>query len=163
MSAKHPKTQGTTIPQKSNFLQSIKGKVILIGILSILVAGIIGCIGIVSVNNNVKNSDLEAITYEIDMLRSQNQENEALYQYHVDQVYLDNIISNYNKMSELALQLQQYAGGSYKEVVQSIINDIDLSKQNYARIIELHNSRGFSPDLGAYKNYFDASAQLQES
>lgn len=163
MSKKLTKTNTNTSQPKNSFLQSIKGKVILIGILSILVAGMIGCIGIISVNNNVKNSNLEATTYEIDMLRSQTQEYEALYQYHVDQVYLDNIISNYNQMSELALQLQQYASGSYDEVIQSMINDIELSKKNYSRIIELHNSRGFSPDLGTYQNYFNASAQLQES
>ncbi len=159
------KTQKATAKggHKGIFIQSIKGKVIIMGVLSILIAGIIGFVGIVSVNNNLKNSDVEAATYEIDMLRSQNQENEALYQYHVEQTYLDNITANFNRMSELASELQKNASGSNKEAVQSMLNDIELAKENYKTIIELHNSRGFATDLGAYSEYVAASAQLQES
>lgn len=144
-------------------IPSIRGKVIVMGILSILVAGVIGCVGIVSVNNNLRNSEVEATAYEIDMLRSQNQENEALYQYHVEQTYLDNINTNFDKISELALVLQQRAGGVNKELVQSMLDDIALAKENYKTIIELHNSRGFDTSLGVYSEYAEASAQLQES
>lgn len=144
-------------------IPSIRGKVIVMGILSILVAGVIGCVGIVSVNNNLSNSEVEATAYEIDMLRSQNQENEALYQYHVEQTYLDNINTNFDKISELALVLQQRAGGVNKELVQSMLDDIALAKENYNTIIELHNSRGFDTSLGAYSEYAEASALLQES
>lgn len=148
---------------KGIFLQSIKGKVMVMGIMAILVAVVIGCVGIMSVNNNVKNSDIEATTYEIDVLRSQNQEYEALYQYHVEQTYLDNIITNLDKMSELVSQLQKSTGNAYKESVQIMLDDIAKSKENYASIIELHNSRGFDTSLGAYSEYMEASAQLRAS
>lgn len=148
---------------KGIFIQSIKGKVIVMGVLSILIAGVIGCVGIMSVNNNLTNSDMEAAAYEIDMLRSQNQENEALYQYHVEQTYLDNINANFKQMAQLATQLQQSAGGSNKEAVQKMLSDIALAEENYNKIIELHNSRGFDTSLGAYNEYTVASAALQES
>ena len=148
---------------KGIFIQSIKGKVIVMGMISILIAGVIGCVGIMSVNNNLTNSDVEAAAYEIDMLRSQNQENEALYQYHVEQTYLDNINANFEHMSQLATQLQQSAGGGNKEAVEAMLSDIALAEDNYKTIIELHNSRGFDTSLGAYSEYAAASATLQES
>lgn len=119
------------VEDKGTFFHSIKGKVLIMGVSAILIAGIIGCVGIVSVNNNLDNSDVESATYEIDMLRSQNQENEALYQYHVEQTYLDNITSNFNRMSELASELQKNASGSNKDAVQSMLDDIALAKENY--------------------------------
>lgn len=148
---------------KGIFIQSIRGRIIVMGVLAIIVSGIIGLVGIMSVNSNLQNSDVESMAYEIDMLRSQNQENEALYQYHVSEEYLDNIIANYNKMSELAMLLEESAGGSNKEEVQQMQADIEQAKANYEKIKELHNSRGFDSSLGAYSEYMEASALLRES
>ena len=83
----------------------MKKRIIVMGIISILIAGVIGCVGIMSVNSNLENSDVEAAAYEIDMLRSQNQENEALYQYHVEQTYLDNINANFEHMAQMVEQI----------------------------------------------------------
>ena len=162
--SKEPKTKGKKVSEKGgSVFHSIKGKVIVMGALSILIAAVIGIVGIMSVNNNLKYSGMEAAAFEIDMLRSQNKENEALYQYHVEQTYLDNINTNFDTMSELALTLQKNADSDNKEAVQSMLNDIALAKENYKTIISLHNSRGFDPALGVYKEYGDASAQLGES
>lgn len=145
------------------FFYSIKGKVIIMGALAIVIAAVIGVVGIMSVNNNLKYSDMESAAYEIDMLRSQNQENEALYQYHIEQTYLDNINANFDKMSKLAAALQENADAKNQEAVKAMLDDIAFAKENYKTIIELHSSRGFEPSLGAYNDYMIASAQLGES
>lgn len=132
---------------KGVFMQSIRSRVIVMGILSVILAAIIGFVGIMAVNNNMRNSDVESAAYEIDMLRSQNQEFEALYQYHVSQEYLDNIIANYDKMLELAVQLEKTATGTNKQSVQEIQTIATEAKSNYGKIKELHNSRGFDSSL----------------
>jgi len=90
MKSKEKTTKRNTI-SKTGLLQSIKGKIILMGLLAIVGAVIIGYVGMDSVSRSIKNSQIESIVNKISGLQSQNQVDEALYQHYVDQKYLDNI------------------------------------------------------------------------
>ena len=74
-----------------NVLQTIKSKIVIMGVFSILVAVGIGVLGINSLNRNSSNSEIESIVNEIDVLQTKNLALEAQYQYYIEQSYLDSI------------------------------------------------------------------------
>ena len=108
------KSKGKT-KKKGSIFQSIKGKIMIMGVFAISVAIVIGQVGITSINQNAKNSQVESTVNTISVLQSENQANEALYQYYVDQTYLDTILANLDKMSEGATKIQSIADASYQE------------------------------------------------
>ena len=144
-------------------LQSIKSKIVIMGVLAIVGALLIGNIGISSIARNARNGRVESAANEISVLQSQNEANEALYQYYVDQSYLDSILSNLSRMQREVSELQSSADFSYQEAIRSILDDVAKSTENYQSIIDLHNSRGFDEGTGAYARYMETSSELTDS
>lgn len=149
--------------KKGMLFQSIKGKIAIMGIFAIAAAVLIGYVGITSVDRNAKNSQVESTVNTISVLQSQNLANEALYQYYVDQNYLDTIVSNLDQMSQKATELQSITDASYDESVQAILDNVAKSKENYNSIINLHNQRSFDEASGAYNEFINASTELTDS
>ncbi len=149
--------------KKGTIFQSIKGKIMIMGVFSLAASIVIGTVGINSINRNATNSQIESMVNTISVLQSQNEANEALYQYYVDQSYLDSILANLDKMSENAVKLQSIADASYQDSVQTILDEVEKSKQNYNSIIELHNKRSFDETKGAYSEFINASTDLNDS
>lgn len=146
-----------------SFLQSLKSKIAIMGILAIAGSLVIGNIGISSISRNARNSQIESAVNAISVLQSQNEANEALYQYYVDRSYLDSIIKNLDRMESEASSLQSIADSSYQDSIRSILDGVKESKANYSNIINLHNSRGFDEGTGAYLNYLNTSTELTDS
>ena len=149
--------------KKGTIFQSIKGKIAIMGVFAIASAVLVGYVGITSINRNVKNSQVESNVNSISVMQSQNLANEALYQYYVDQSYLDMIIMNLDQMSAKAIELQSITDASYSEAVQAILDNVAKSKENYNAIIDLHNQRSFDETSGAYGEFINASTELQDS
>ena len=147
--------------KKGGLLQSIKAKIILMGLFAIAAAGVIGCVGIMSINRNVKNSQVESVVNTISGLQFQNQVDEALYQHYIEQGYLDNILVNLKEMAGKARELQEI-NSSYEASVQSLIDGVTECEKNYNKIIELHNTRSFDEANGVYREFMSSSAELSE-
>ena len=62
---------------KGNFIQSVKGKILIMGALGIAAALIIGIVGITSIHRNGQNSEIVALVDEINVLQAQNLANDA--------------------------------------------------------------------------------------
>ncbi|WP_029322412.1 methyl-accepting chemotaxis protein [Butyrivibrio sp. AE3004] len=152
----------TTI-SKGNFIQSVKGKILVMGILGITAALVIGIVGVVSINRNAKNSEIVSMVEEINVLQEKNLANDALYQYYVDENYLNATLTNIDEMEAEAKKLETIAGAEYDASVASIVSNLDKSKSNFKELQEIHNSRGYSPSIGKYKDYVDSSSELSES
>ena len=60
------------------FIQSVKGKILIMGVLGIAAALIIGILGISSNSRNGQMSEMVALVNEISVLQSQNLANDAL-------------------------------------------------------------------------------------
>ena len=114
----------------------IKAKLLLMGIFSIVVAVCIGVLGINSINRNGRNSEIESIVNEMDVLQAKNLALEAQYQYYIDQSYLAQIRSNLEQMTANAELLQRQAGGKYKEDVDMMLDRLTRSRENYSNISE---------------------------
>ena len=145
--------------EKSGLLQSIKSKLIMMGLIAIAATGIVGYVGIRSINRNIRNSQVESVTNTISNLQFQNQVDEALYQHYIEQEYLENILENLRTMAEKARELERI-DSSYKESVQSLIDRVTECEKNYNRIIELNNVRSFDEGKGVYREFMSSSAEL---
>ncbi len=144
-------------------LQTIKSKIMLMGVFSILVAVCIGVLGIHSINRNSSNSEIESIVNEIDVLQAKNLGLEAQYQYYIDQKYLDTILDNLGQMTSNAEQLQRLTDTKYKEDIEKMLEKLTKSRANYSKISELSNTRGFDGESGLYGQYLAASEALADS
>jgi len=149
--------------RNTNVFQTIKSKILLMGVFSIFVAVCIGVLGINSLNKNGSNSEIGSIVNEIDVLQAKNLALEAQYQYYIDQRYLDSILSNLGQMMSNAELLQGMADVKYKEDIDKMLDKLAKSKANYSKISELSNTRGFDGENGWYGQYLEASAALADS
>ncbi len=148
---------------KGNFIQSVKGKILIMGALGIAAALIIGIVGITSIHRNGQNSEIVALVDEINVLQAQNLANDALYQYYVDKSYLEASLSNLSTMEQKAKELDALAGAGYKASVGSIISNVDQDISNYQQISSIHDKRGYDASSGLFAEYSNASTALNDS
>ena len=146
-----------------NLFSTVKGKFLLMGITGIIIALLIGIIGITSINQNAKSSDVVALVNDINLLQAENTANDISYQYYIDAANLQATLENLDKMEQSANQLKKKAGLSYSSEVNQIIDNVTNDKANYAKLLEFHSSRGYSTDVGKYMEYINSSQQLGES
>jgi methyl-accepting chemotaxis protein len=143
--------------------QTIKSKIMIMGVFSILVAVVIGVIGINSINRNSTNSEIESIANEIDVLQAKNLALEAQYQYYIDQKYLDGILSNLGQMIEGVQSLKAMTSDKYAGSVNQMLDSLTKIESNYSQISQLSSTRSFNADAGLYQQYADAGSALTES
>ncbi len=148
---------------KGSFITSVKGKFILMGAAGILVALILGILGIASINRNAGSSEVVSLVNEISVLQSDNLANDALYQYYVDENYLNAAIDNLQAMEETGNQLKAKAGAEYASSIESILANVKDDQANYEQIREIHSKRGYDSKTGLYRDYLNASADLSDS
>lgn len=143
--------------------QTIKSKILLMGIFSILVAVCIGVLGINSLNRNSSNSEIGSIVNEVDVLQAKNLALEAEYQYYIDQKYLDNILDNLGQMISNVEQLRGMTGSEYTEETEKMLDGLKKIQSNYNSISEWSGTRGFDGTSGLYGQYIEANGPLSES
>lgn len=149
--------------RSTGVFQTIKSKILLMGIFSILVAVCIGVLGINSLNRNSSNSEIGSIVNEIDVLQAKNLALEAQYQYYIDQKYLDNILDNLSTMLSNAETLQGMTGAAYRENIGKMLDELTRIQANYSEISKMSNTRGFDGASGLYGQYIEANSALSES
>ncbi len=146
-----------------NTFRTVKGKFLMLGIMGIIIALVIGLFGMSSINRNAKSSDVVSLVNTINVLQSDNLADDALYQYYIDDSYLNDALSNLDEMEQTATELKKKASLSYLSSVNQIIDNVNTVKSNYARLLEFHSTRGYSSDVGKYNEFNNSSTQLDES
>lgn len=149
--------------QSFGIFQTIKSKILLMGIFSIFVAVVIGIIGIYSINRSGTNSEIESIAKEIDVLQAKNLALEAQYQYYIEQSYLDGILANLGQMSTNVKSLQAMTSEKYTQDVSPMLDSLTRIETNYSEISKLGAIRSFNKDAGLYQQYVEAGSALGES
>ena len=144
-------------------LQTIKGKILIMGLFSVLVSIVIGTIGINSINRNKTNSEIESIAKEIDVLQAKNLALEAQYQYYIEQKYLDGILDNLHQMTTYVQSLQTMTSDKYASDVNQMLDSLTKIEANYSNISKFGSMRSFNTDAGLYQQYADARDSLTES
>jgi len=148
---------------KSGFFQSIRGKMIAIGAVSIVACLVIGNFGIASVKKIATNNEVSNLSSEIVKLQAENKTNDAYYQYYVDESYLEGIVANQAQMLTVANSLKASTGSEYDNATDAIITGVEESQANYNKFVELHHARGFDSTAGEYAVFASAMDELKES
>lgn len=141
-------------------LTTIQGKISIMGILAIITSLIIGRVGIYSLKLNIKNSQIDSLVNEISILQYQNQSLDTLYQYYIDESYLEQIMTNLDIMEKDAELLKNMAKNSYQKQINEIITHIKVSQSNYSDLRTFHNRRGYSEKISTYSDFLFESNQL---
>ena len=148
---------------RSSLFLTVKGKFLAMGIMGIIVALVIGIIGIMSVDQNTKSSDIVALVDDINLKQALNTANDVRYQYYIDNSYINDTLKNLDEMEQSAAKLKKRVSASYSAEVDQILNNVAGNKENYEKLLEFHSSRGYTSDVGKYAEYVDSSEQLRES
>lgn len=156
-------SENKNVAGSAGIFQTIKSKILLMGIFSILVAVCIGVMGINSLNRNSSNSEISSMVTEIDVLQAKNLALEAQYQYYIDQKYLDNILDNLGQMISNVEQLRDMAGSAYRENADKMLEGLTKIQSNYSEIRDKSGTRGFDGASGLYAQYLEANSALSES
>ena len=143
-----------------SLIQSMKGKAALMGVMAIASSVVIGGVGIMSINRIVSNSETEALINSIVELQTDDKANDALYQYYIDQQYLDHIQVNQQQMLE---NVDKVTNPEYRDIVAKIRSGVETTKSNYDTIVKLHNERGYDKETGKYSEFSSTNGQLNES
>ena len=141
-------------------IQSMKGKAALMGVLAIASSVVIGGVGIISINRIVNNGETETLINSIIKLQTDDKANDALYQYYIDQQYLDHIQVNQQQMLE---NVDKVTNPEYRDIVAKIRSGVETTKSNYDTIVKLHNERGYDKETGKYSEFSSTNDELNES
>lgn len=141
-------------------IQSMKGKAALMGVLAIASSVVIGGVGIRSINRIVNNGETKTLINSIIKLQTEDKANDALYQYYIDQQYLDDIQVNQQQMLE---NVDKVTNPEYRDIVAKIRSGVETTKSNYDTIVKLHNERGYDKETGKYSEFSSTNDQLNES
>ncbi len=148
---------------KSNIFRTVKGKFIIMGVTGIIIALFIGSIGMTSLSRNSESSEVVSLVNEISVLQTQNLANDALYQYYIDDSYIDRTLQNLDEMEKKAQTLKEEGGALYGSYIDDILKNVARDKENYKKLLEFHASSGYSTEIGKNKEYAAATEQLNAS
>lgn len=138
----------------------IKGKIRLIGGVAILSAVVLGTVGVSALNKNSRNNQILKDVNEVNLLQNENQSLDTSYLYFLDSSYLDNIVKNLGTMEDGAKSGSKTAGLKWKKQFSSMEDAISRAKGNYTQINELAGQRGYTEDVGNYKDFIAEDEEL---
>lgn len=142
---------------------SVRGRFLLTGILGVAAALIIGLVGIGSISKNSSTSEVVSLVNDISVMQTENLANDALYQYYVDDSYINATLDNLSSMNAKATELKALSDASYGSSVDSILELVGRDSANYEEILSIQNSRGYEPGSGVYSQFIASSADLKDS
>ena len=156
------KKMKTSSEGRESLLGSIKGKVIFMGVLSILASVILGVAGLSSLSKNSVNNEVLAKINNINLLQYENQSLETSYLYFLEDSYLEQIVNNLVEMEENAKTAVELTSGSQKTQMESILANITACKENYEQIRALCQERGFTSEAGVYAEFLAKDEALSQ-
>lgn len=139
--------------KKISFLNSMKGKILIMGFLALLAIAIIGTVSILSVNKNNDNNQIMADMNEINLLQNENQTEDTSFLYYLENSYLQSIVENLKQMEQRAENAIDYAGSDNQKRIEEILEQLKKAEENYKEIIALVEERGFTELVGNYQKY----------
>ena len=149
--------------RKVSVLQSVKGKIWIVGLIAIVSALVIGNMGIVATRRSVKSNQMESKVSNINSLHRDNKVANISYQFNIDQGYLDNILGNLNQMEATVSEMQASAEADYAQELTVLSEAIRKEKANFQTMVDLHNARGYRSDMGLYSEFFAKNEELRTS
>lgn len=159
---KRAKGEAKRTPQKGGFLQSIRGKIFLMGGTAILASCVLGAAGVIALNKNSRNNEVLTEMNRINQYQYQNQSLETSYLYFLEDSYLESIVTNLASMEESADSAKKSADAKFRGDIEAMKENIAECKENYATIRSLSGERGYSSGAGLYREFAAQDETLEE-
>lgn len=159
---KRVKGEAKKTAQTGGFLQSIRGKILLMGGTAILASCILGAAGVVALNKSSRNNEVLTEMNRINQYQYQNQSLETSYLYFLEDSYLESIVTNLAAMEESADQAKDSADAKFRSDIEAMKENIAACEENYAAIRDLSGERGYSSDAGLYQEFTAQDETLEE-
>ena len=158
--------KNTTPNQKqhanTSILKSIKGKLILLGIVSIASTITLGITGIKLMNSNNANNQVLADINKINLLQNENQTQETSFLYDLDMTHYQTILTNLDSMAQAAESAKDYSSSAFYDNLSSISDSIATLKENSATLSQNLEARGFQDSDGLYADILADDAALSD-
>lgn len=148
---------------KGNFFQTIRGKVICMGVISLAASMILGIAGFQSLERSGKNNDVLAEINRINLYQYENTAQETAFLYFLENKYLEQIIKNLEQMQKYVKNAKNLSGRAFQDDFADMSQTITDTKDCYAQILEKGNVRGYVKDTGKYAVFFSENQQLEET
>lgn len=156
------KKQSENLEHKGGFLQSIRGKIFLMGGTAVIASVILGAAGILSLKQNNSNQDVLTQMNRINLYQYENQSLDTSYLYFLEESYLTDIVENIGSMEESVAAAVQSAGNRFSDELGAMEQSIGACGENYRSIRQLSGERGYTMDTGAYKQFLEQDPQMEE-
>ena len=147
---------------KGRFLQSIRGKIFLMGGTAVTASVILGAVGIVSLKQNNSNQDVLTEMNRINLYQYENQSLDTSYLYFLEDSYLRDLVSNVSRMEDTVQTAKQSAGSRFTEELAAMENSVSACGDHYRSILELSGVRGYTPQTGNYEQFLAWDEPLEE-
>ncbi len=147
------KKEKTTKEKNVNFLQSIRGKVFIVGGIGMLAAIILGYAGISSIEKNSRNNNILSEMNSLNLYQYENKSLDTSFLYFLDDSYLHNIISNLDNMKKNVENAKKLLKNKSDSIVSEMESTIGECQDNYINIQNKGNERGYTKEQGAYADF----------
>lgn len=144
------------------FLQSIRGKICLMGGTAVIASVILGAVGIISLNQNNSNQDVLTEMNRINLYQYENQSLDTSYLYFLEDSYLENIVENMGSMESSVEAAKKSAGSRFAQELKTMEQSVTDCGENYRTIRDLSSERGYTPETGNYQLFLEQDEKLKE-
>ena len=142
-------------------MRSIKAKLIMLGVVSIVCTVILGFVGIYIMNSNNANNQVLNDINNINLMQNENTTQETSFLYDLDLSHYQTIQSNLSSMTNAAADALTYSHGEdYNAELQSVASTIATVSANTAELDKLLSERGFQSGNGMYASYAGGDESL---
>lgn len=161
MNLKKNNSSKKTPTTKVSILSSIRGKLLVLGCVSIATTVILGLTGIYLINSSNSNNQVLADINQINLLQNENQTLDVSFLYDLDTSYNDTKMDNLNQMNSAAEDALKHTKSSFRSDLTQISDDIDTTISNSSDLFSAIIERGFSTDSGMYADFMASDEALE--
>ncbi|MBQ6889061.1 MAG: methyl-accepting chemotaxis protein [Lachnospiraceae bacterium] len=142
-------------------MRSIKAKLFMLGIVSIVCTIILGITGIYIMNGNNSSNQVLADINSINLKQNENRTLETSFLYDLDLTHYDSIKTNLNTMNDAVKDALKYSKGQdYDADLAKISTDIEATITNTNSLNEKLANRSFLSTDGLYAAFFSKDEEL---
>lgn len=161
-SKKSTKSTTSSKAPKASFFASIRGKLLVLGCVSIATTIILGFTGIYLINSSNSNNQVLADINKINLLQNENQTLDVSFLYNLDTSYNDTKMNNLNDMSAAAQDALKHAKTGFKSDLNTISDDINATISNSTDLFSSISERGFAESAGMYADFVAPDEALDD-
>lgn len=143
-------------------IRSIRGKLILLGIVAVAATAVLGSVGIWSLNSTNKNNDLLSAMNEINLINNENETLNVQFLYQLDNSYNEQMRTNAEKMVQTLETATKKNGAGFQSELSKLQSDVQMTANNLQSLEELMGNRGFKSDTGEYASFLAGDENLNQ-